>query len=270
MHHARTLQERIVRAISIFGRLTRLENQVTFVQLVFGYAYARQFSLIADDGIRIVEALAILGVLLYSGIYALNDVADAEVDALNSLKRTRPIPAGKIHRSTATYIAVGLILGGLVAAAVVDRQKLLPMALIFLAINIFYTFFAKHVSYLDILTNGSTHALRVLFGMILAGSGADWPLIFVWYVGALNLALFRRIKELWQGDEKARGVLKSYTAQGLQSWYVVTLPLILGVGIVFRGMTLIASIGWIGYTLLALIGTQRSSRIRRIAEFLWR
>lgn len=270
MAHARALGGRIMRSLSILGRLTRLENQITFVQLVFGYAYAKDFHLTFDDGMHIGEAIVLLGVILYSGLYALNDVADADVDALNSLKRTRPIPAGKIQRSTALFVAVGFILGGLVASALADKQKLLPMALVFLAMNIFYTFFAKHIPYLDILTNGSTHALRVLFGMQLAGVSPDWPLILVWYVGALNLALFRRIKELWQGDEKARGVLRSYTANGLLSWYIVTLPLLSILGMVFRGMTLIASIGWIGYTLLAVVGTQRSSRIRRIAEFLWR
>lgn len=270
MARARALGKRITRSLSILGRLTRLENQITFVQLAFGYAYAKNFHLTFDDGMRIGEAIVFLSLLLYSGLYALNDVADADVDALNSLKRTRPIPAGKIQRSTATFIAVGLILGGLVASALVDTHTLLPMALAFLAINIFYTFFAKHVPYLDILTNGSTHALRVLFGMQLAGVSPDWPLVLVWYIGALNLALFRRIKELWQGDEKARGVLRSYSANSLLSWYVVTLPLLGVLGVVFRGMTLVASIGWIGYTLLAVVGTQRSSHIRRIAEFLWR
>ncbi|TSC62647.1 MAG: hypothetical protein G01um1014106_604 [Parcubacteria group bacterium Gr01-1014_106] len=270
MNDARELFQRCMRFLSAVGRLTRLENQITFAQIVFGYAYATHFRLTWDDWSRIGGALVSIGLLLYSGIYALNDVADAQADALNSLKRTRPIPSGRMRRSTAAVIAISLILAGLAASASSPQPVVLRIALLFLAINAFYTFFAKHIPYLDILTNGSTHALRVLFGMQLAGGAPDWPLVAVWYIGAVNLALFRRVKELWQGDEKARGVLQRYTAKGLQSWYTVTLPAMLILGVMFRGMTLIASLGWIGYTLLAVIGTQRSTRIRRIAEFLWR
>lgn len=251
-------------------RLTRIENLLTFAQVAVGYALGKGFHLTAADGVRLLEAVTVLGVLLYSGIYALNDVMDADLDAQNSLKRTRPIPAGRLRRSTALAISLGLIAGGLTAAAVLDAAVLLPMAATLLVVNLFYTGVAKHLPYLDILTNGVTHALRLFYGFQLAGVPANIPLVVIWYIGATHIALFRRVKELWQGDAHGRPVLARYTPQTLLTWYGATLAVTAALSFASGGLTRAIGLGWIVYTLFAILGIWKSRRIRRIAEFLWR
>ena len=60
--------------------------------------------------------------LLYAAGMALNDYADAELDAEE--RPERPIPSGRISRSTALAIATGLTAGGLALAAAGGRARL--------------------------------------------------------------------------------------------------------------------------------------------------
>lgn len=263
-------EESTWRAVGTVLRLTRIENHITFFQLVLGYAVAKQFRLTASDALTLVEVLASLALLLYSGLYALNDVADADVDAKNSIKRTRPIPAGRIQASRARLIAVVLMVSGLVSAWAIPAPRIFIVAVAFLVSNIFYTSVTKHVRVLDILTNAVTHPLRLLSGFLVAGGTPSIRLLVIWYLGAVNIALFRRVKELLQGDTAGRPVLRTYTVPGLLRWYWITVPLIATLSATSDRLSLLAGVGWLAYTLLVVGGSFKFPLVRRTVEFLWR
>ena len=69
-------------------------------------------------------ALPLVGssVLLYTAGMALNDYADADLDATE--RPERPIPSGRISRTGALRLAAGLTAGGLALAAVAGRRHL--------------------------------------------------------------------------------------------------------------------------------------------------
>ncbi len=174
-------------------RLIRVEDYGTFVQLIIGFFLAG-----GQDWLYLASALTILAPCVYGGLYALNDVHDAEADRLHLLKRTRPIAAGRINSESASLLAVGLISFGVGNALFFDF-KVLVLALLFVAINLAYTFKFKTVPYLEIILNMITHPLRFAAGLWLAGSWVHWPLLTVWILATFRSPFLRRLEEhLWR------------------------------------------------------------------------
>lgn len=66
--------------------------------------------------------LAGASVLLYTAGMALNDYADADLDAVE--RPERPIPSGRVSKATALKLAAGLTAGGLGLAALAGRKHL--------------------------------------------------------------------------------------------------------------------------------------------------
>src|SRR3989304_8406220 len=189
--------------LKIYIRLTRWEDYFTFTQLVFGFLLARNFVISGEEGVLLIKTIFVLAPLLYGGIYTLNNIVDADLDRLNPKKANRPIPAGEITKSQAGWISAILISIGVLGAYLVDL-RVFYMAVSFLAINIVYTFWAKHVPYLIIIANSITHLLRLLFGMWLAGSFQYGYVGPVFALGPINGNVFRHLKEVNDGGIEAR------------------------------------------------------------------
>ncbi|HEX6977883.1 MAG TPA: decaprenyl-phosphate phosphoribosyltransferase [Alphaproteobacteria bacterium] len=130
--------------------------------------------------------------LLSSAVYVINDYADREADRLHPVKCKRPIAAGEVAPGTA------LVLGGLlVAAAAAVALTLLPwavtqFAVLYLALNLLYSFWLKHISLLDVLIVSAGFVLRVDAGA--AAIDVDPTVWIVVCTGllALFLALAKR------------------------------------------------------------------------------
>ena len=185
-------------------RLIRVEDYLTFIQLVIGFVLAG-----GEDWRYMVNTLTILAPCVYGGLYALNDVHDADADRLHPLKRTRPVAAGRISSQAASQLGTGLIGLGLGAALAAD-VKILVLALLFVAINLAYTFKFKTVPYLEILLNTITHPLRFAAGLWLAGSWVHLQLLIVWILATFAITTLKRIKELREATPAVRPVLKHY------------------------------------------------------------
>ena len=111
---------------------------------------------------------AVVVVLLFcaasSSVYILNDIIDRERDRYHPTKRTRPLVQGTVSLHVATFVGTVLflisILGGL----------LLPLnawycLLLYLAINIAYTFFLKSVVLIDAMCIALGFIMRLLSGV---------------------------------------------------------------------------------------------------------
>jgi len=72
------------------------------------------------EGPRRAGALAVSSVCLYSAGMALNDWADADLDALE--RPERPLPSGRISRDRALAVGVGLTVAGVGAAFAAGRS----------------------------------------------------------------------------------------------------------------------------------------------------
>ena len=91
--------------------------------------------------------------LLYGGIYTMNDVADRLADARHPVKRHRPVAAGRIAAGTATGIAAVLMGLGIVSGALLFGPAVLACYALVLGINVAYSVEAVNVLVVDLLLN---------------------------------------------------------------------------------------------------------------------
>lgn len=144
-------------------RLFRPRNLPNFLVVVLG-------ALAVSDSAPPIEALAFeflwFGLCLYGGIYILNEVLEADVDRLHPVKRSRPVPSGRI-RAWQALVLVG-VLWTIAFAAAEPAQRALYLG--FIAVNVVYTLFVKRHGFRNLIA--VTSALRVSLGFVVAGKGA--------------------------------------------------------------------------------------------------
>jgi len=245
-------------------RLIRVEDYGTFIQLVIGFVLAG-----GQDWWYLASCLAVLAPCVYGGLYALNDVHDIDADRLHPLKRTRPIAAGQIDSQAASMLGAGLISFG-VGTALVSDFKVLVLALLFILINLAYTFKFKTVPYLEILLNMITHPLRFAAGLWLAGSWVHLPLLVVWILATFAITTLKRIKEMRESSIGVRPVLKHYDETTLKKVIAASLLLILGIWPFTRDLDFVLTGVWLVFTIVTVVGYFRSRFLKQLEEYLWR
>jgi len=164
--------------------LVRLPNTFTAAaDVVAGFLYA-------GGGIGAWASAAVLAVAsacLYGGGAALNDVCDATRDAVD--RPARPIPSGRIARSTALRLSIALLgLGIAFPAAVSVRAGAIALALVVSIVlyNVVFKTLPVAPAFM-----GACRALNLLLGMSPAPRlDAGWtllPVVLMWlYVTSLT------------------------------------------------------------------------------------
>jgi 4-hydroxybenzoate polyprenyltransferase len=130
------------------------------------------FALIFDKQLFIVESFwrTVAGFFLFclisSAVYLFNDIADVEADRNHPEKKFRPIASGQLPVNVALTTALILT-----AIAIPVGYWLAPafalILTVYLANNILYSRWLKHIPILDVLIVSSGFVLRVAAGVIL-------------------------------------------------------------------------------------------------------
>lgn len=159
-----------------------------------------------------VSALAAF-CLLSSAIYVLNDLCDVEADRLHKKKRTRPIASGVVPVPTA-WALIGLLLvatSGVVIASGAN-PRLAIVLLIYLSINIGYSYGLKNVPLVELCLVASGFVLRLLAGgFAIDVPVTSWILICTALVSLLMVIGKRRADLAQENDPQfQRVVLKKY------------------------------------------------------------
>jgi 4-hydroxybenzoate polyprenyltransferase len=187
-------------------------SQWTKNLIIFGALGLSQRLLDVEAVLVSCAAFAIFCVL--SGVvYLLNDIADREADRQHPLKRFRPIASGALPVPVAIGWALGLGLGGLVAAfwlrplfGVVATSYVLLLAL--------YSWQLKHIVILDVLTIAIGFVMRAAAGAIAIAVPISHWLYVLTILLALFLALSKRRHELVllaNGATSHRRILAEYS-----------------------------------------------------------
>jgi decaprenyl-phosphate phosphoribosyltransferase len=123
---------------------------------------------LAHDDVPVRVGLAFVAFcMLASGIYAINDVRDADEDRLHPRKRFRPVAAGELDPPLATGLGVALIVLGIALCADI-RPLLAPVGAGYVAITLSYTLVWRHVLLLDIVAIAGGFVLRAVAGGVAA------------------------------------------------------------------------------------------------------
>lgn len=157
---------------------------------------------------------AVLFSFLASAVYIINDIADIESDRNHPEKRHRPIASGKLPKSLAWAIGIGIMLVVLALAYLLEPAFMI-IGLIYLILNLSYSIWLKHVPLLDVLILASFYVLRVQAGVTLIEVKRFSPWLYVvTTLFALFIGLGKRRAELTLLTQEAnqhRSVFEGYT-----------------------------------------------------------
>ena len=160
--------------------------------------------------------------LLSGGIYLVNDLRDAPLDRKHPTKRHRPIAAGELSPRIATLAAGGLLVGGLVLAALVNADLALLGAL-FVANSLIYSLWLKRVAVLDIVLISAGFVIRAVAGAVSVDIAISSWFLFVAMFGSLFLAASKRSSEI----AALGSVLEHYSASFLTQVQTIAVSLTL-------------------------------------------
>lgn len=151
--------------------------------------------------------------LASSFIYIINDIRDIEKDKKHPRKKNRPLPSGKIKKSTAIYIAVIMLILALLLNTYINGNILnvsLAYLVIYLILNILYSFGLKNVAIIDVVILAFGFVLRVYYGASLIDVKVSEWLFLTILNASLFLGLGKRRKEL-ETSKEVRKVLDDYS-----------------------------------------------------------
>ena len=155
---------------------------------------------------------SVLAFVLFCGlsgvVYLVNDVADFERDRLHPSKRLRPVASGAVSRRRALAVAAVLGFACLASSALLGARFAI-CAVLYLALNLLYSFKLKEVVILDAISVSLGFVLRAVGGAVAIGvEFSDWLLICTVLL-ALFLTLCKRRHELTSLTEVAAEHRKS-------------------------------------------------------------
>lgn len=201
-----------------------------WIKNVLVIAAAGAAGALGHDGVPLRVGLAFVSFcMLASGIYAINDVRDAEEDRLHPRKRFRPVAAGELAPSAAVALGLILMFTGLVLCALI-APLLAVVGAGYLALTLSYTLVWRHLLLLDIFAIAGGFVLRAV-----AGGAASPVALSRWFVlvvsaAAVFVAAGKRHAELRRTALGAvlagrRRVLEGYTEARLNAILIASAAL---------------------------------------------
>ncbi|MCZ6703208.1 MAG: decaprenyl-phosphate phosphoribosyltransferase [Ignavibacteria bacterium] len=185
-----------------------VKNLFVFVPLLFS------LHLFDKDYFLTTLFAFVLFCLASSLIYVINDIIDIEADKSHPTKKKRPLPAGEISKKSA--IIVVTLLAVLHAILLPNfNVEFIYFVTGFIVLNIFYSFWFKHIVILDVFSIAAGFSIRVLAGaVVIMVPISSWLILTTMFI-SLFLGVMKRHSELVliKGDEDApsRKVLSQYS-----------------------------------------------------------
>lgn len=176
------------------------------------------FAALVCSGQLFVPAKLCAGVLGFfafcatsSSIYIINDIRDCEKDRRHPTKCRRPIASGAVPVRNASILAVVLFILAALFIAPVFKLSAALLLLLYIVLNLAYSFGIKNVPIADITVLAAGFVIRVIYGAQLTEIIISNWLYLAVFAMSFYLALGKRRGELIQvADGNTRSVLKAY------------------------------------------------------------
>ncbi len=152
--------------------------------------------------LRVIIACVLL-ILMSGTVYIINDLLDVENDKQHPTKRFRPIPSGKLPLNFAKLSAIVIPIATILLAFVFDVGLALILIL-YLILQIAYSFRLKHIALLDVMSVALGFVLRVMAGGVVINVAiSPWLYAFTGLL-ALFLVTAKRRQELVKLGDNAK------------------------------------------------------------------
>jgi len=198
--------------------------------IFFGLIFDKQLFLL-EPFLRTVAGF-FLFCLISSAVYLFNDIADVEADRNHPEKKYRPIASGQLPVNVAFATAMLLTSIAIPLGYWLSPAFALILA-VYLANNLLYSRWLKHVPILDVLLVSSGFVLRVGAGVALITVERFSPWLYmITILFSLYIGLGKRRAEmnlLAQGASAHRKVFEGYTIPLLDQYITIV-----------SGMTIVA------------------------------
>jgi len=162
---------------------------------------------------------------LSSASYFMNDIVDADKDKLHPIKKNRPIPSGKLSKKLAVMVSILLAAVGLLYAYKQVGSYFTAICMLYLVMQICYSFYFRHIIILDSLIVASGFIIRVFAGGVASYSSVSSWLLLTTIGLSLLLAFGKRRSEktilaqhqVLQDQSETRATLRHYPDSLLDS-----------------------------------------------------
>jgi len=222
------------RRAAAFFRLIRPEQSVKnafiWLPLFFGHR-------LSDLHAVVYTALAFVVFSMTAGaVYALNDIRDMEDDRAHPTNSARPLASGELAVQDALAAAGILTLAAFVVSAYFLPMGFLEVLAGYVALNIAYSFYLKHLAIIDVVCVSVGFVLRVFAGGIVADVPVTHWIVIMTFLLAMLLALGKRRDGLLLAAKghKGRKALEGYNIEFVSYAMVV--------------MTSVVIVGYLLYT----------------------
>ncbi|EJP6473362.1 decaprenyl-phosphate phosphoribosyltransferase [Clostridium botulinum] len=172
----------------------------------------------------------ILFCLTSSTIYILNDIVDIEKDRKHPEKKNRPLPSGRVSKSTAIIMNIVMLFIVLFCSYKFVDYKVMYIYLIYIVMNILYCFKLKNVVILDVMVITFGFVLRVESGSLATKVSVSPWLFLCTILLSLFLALNKRKSEIITLKDKSgshRKILEEYSIELIDNMLTIVTPSIL-------------------------------------------
>jgi len=132
---------------------------------------------------------------LSSAAYLINDIHDAHKDALQPIKKNRPIPSGKLSKELAKFSAVIFLTLAFSMSLIFINEYFFLICFLYFIMQIFYTYKVRNIIILDALLVSMGFIFRVLAGGFAAGVSISSWLILATIGLAMLLSFGKRRSE---------------------------------------------------------------------------
>ncbi|APR01540.1 ubiA prenyltransferase family protein [Clostridium botulinum] len=172
----------------------------------------------------------ILFCLTSSTIYILNDIVDLEKDKKHPEKKNRPLPSGRVSKSTAIIMNIVILFTVLFCSYKFVDYKIMYIYLLYIVMNIFYCFKLKNVVILDVMVITFGFVLRMESGSLATKVSVSPWLFLCTILLSLFLALNKRKSEIITLKDKRgshRKILEEYSVELIDNMLTIVTPSIL-------------------------------------------
>ncbi|ACA54045.1 decaprenyl-phosphate phosphoribosyltransferase [Clostridium botulinum] len=172
----------------------------------------------------------ILFCLTSSTIYIFNDIVDLEKDKKHPEKKNRPLPSGRVSKSTAIIMNIVILFTVLFCSYKFVDYKIMYIYLLYIVMNIFYCFKLKNVVILDVMVITFGFVLRMESGSLATKVSVSPWLFLCTILLSLFLALNKRKSEIITLKDKRgshRKILEEYSVELIDNMLTIVTPSIL-------------------------------------------
>jgi decaprenyl-phosphate phosphoribosyltransferase len=166
--------------------------------------------------------------LVSATVYLVNDVRDVEEDRLHPRKRFRPIAAGELRPATALMLAALTGVAGLALGFAVTVPLGITLV-VYVAVQLLYSAFLKHLPVVDLAVVASGFLLRAIAGGVATGIPLSQWFLLVAAFGSFFMVAGKRYSEMKAigGEAGTRRSLTRYSESYLRFTWMLAAVMVL-------------------------------------------